>query len=247
MILANCETLDDLSQRAAELFVQTAQEAVSTDGRFTVVLCGGRTPQSLYGRLAEPPFRQRIPWTNVVVFWGDERCVPPDHPESNYRMASEILLSKVPIPASHIYRMAGERQPPEAAARQYEETLHTVFMLSPGTWPRFDLALLGLGEDGHTASLFPHTDVLNEQARLVAAPFIPQLNAYRLTLTVPVLNAAHHAVFLVSGQSKAAVLKEILQGPPQPDHLPAQRIHPNPGDLLWLIDQAAGGRAGGRR
>lgn len=234
-----CKDLEELSQRAAELFVQGAQQAVKKRRRLTVALCGGRTPSRLYAMLGEPALRQQVPWDQVAIFWGDERCVPPDHSDSNYRMAHELLLSKVPIPPSNIYRMPGERQDPNVGAEEYAQTLRNVFQRSAGDWPQFDLVLLGLGEDGHTASLFRHTDVLHECTRLVAAPFVKALNAYRLTLTIPVFNAARHVVFLVSGQSKATILKRVLQGDPQPETLPVQFIHPQSGELSWFVDHPA--------
>ncbi|MBI3292928.1 MAG: 6-phosphogluconolactonase [Elusimicrobia bacterium] len=237
--LIRCENLEELSHRAAELFVQLAQQAVTKRSRLTVALCGGRTPSRLYAMLGEPTFRQQVPWDQVAIFWGDERCVPPDHSDSNYRMAHELLLSKVPIPEPNIYRMPGEQQDPNVGTKEYAQTLRNVFGLSEGAWPQLDLVLLGLGEDGHTASLFPYTAVLQECTRLVAAPFVKTLNAYRLTLTIPVFNAARHVVFLVSGQSKAAILKEVLQGDTRPEALPAQLIRPNPGELHWLVDRPA--------
>lgn len=219
-------------------FARLANQSVSTGGRFSVALSGGSTPKGLYSLLLTPEFRDQIPWTRVHLFWGDERCVPPDHPESNYGMVHETLLSKVPIPEENVYRMKGERDP-QAAADEYELILRRSFQLSEGDLPRFDLILLGLGEDGHTASLFPHSDALRETKRLVTAVYVPELKSYRLTLTLPVLNNAADVFFLVAGKSKAGILRDVLQGKDGSENLPAQRIRPQLGRVVWLVDQAA--------
>jgi 6-phosphogluconolactonase len=231
--------LEDLSQYAALQFARWAEEFVKTRGLFTVALSGGSTPRSLYTLLASDRFRDRIPWSKVHLFWGDERCVPPDHPDSNYRMAKEALLSKVPVPSENIHRMPAEQNDPERAAIEYEQAIREFFKLARAEWPRFDLILLGLGEDGHTASLFPGTTVLHEQTRLVAAPYVEKLHAHRLTLTPPVLNHAAHVIFLVSGKAKAGILRDILEGEYQPDQRPAQLIRPEQGNLIWITDRAA--------
>lgn len=228
----------DLARRAAEHFIHLAAQAIAEKGRFAVALSGGSTPRSLYTLLANDPYREQVRWSAVHVFWGDERCVPPDHLESNYGMAREALLAKVNIPVENVHRMAAEK-PPEQAAEEYERILHTFFNLKPGELPHFDLILLGLGPDGHTASLFPGTPVLHEQGRLVAAPFVEKLNAYRLTLTLPVLNHAANVTFLVEGEAKASVVRDVIEGKRDPDRLPAQLIRPANGVLIWLIDQAA--------
>ncbi|MFQ5593649.1 MAG: 6-phosphogluconolactonase [Anaerolineae bacterium] len=230
--------LDELSQAAAELFAQRAQVAFWSQSRFTVALAGGSTPRPVYERLATPGFRVAIPWEATHFFWGDERCVPPDHPESNYRMAMEALVSKVPVPLENIHRMAGE-QPPNAAANAYAETLRNIFSLTGTETPRFDLILLGMGGDGHTASLFPRTEVLHEQTRLVAAHYVEKLATFRLTLTPPVINNASLVVFLVAGKGKAETLRQVLQGPYVPDELPAQFVRPSNGHLVWMVDEAA--------
>lgn len=234
-----CRDLADLSARAAERFLALTGKAVNATGRFAVALSGGSTPKGLYALLATSPCRERVPWHGVHFFWGDERCVLPDHRESNYRMVREVLLSKIPIPAENVHRMAGEKEP-QIAAAEYEEEIKTVFGLSSGALPRFDLILLGLGEDGHTASLFPGSDALRETERLVVACYVRQLGAYRLTLTLPVLNAAAHITFLVAGQSKAAVVKQILQGNSE---LPAAKVKAAKGRLLWLLTQEAAASA----
>jgi 6-phosphogluconolactonase len=184
----------------------------------------------LYEQLVAQP----IAWQHVHVFWGDERCVPPDHPESNYRMVRETLLANIAIPPGNVHRMAGEKEPGIAAA-EYEEELKSFFQLASGAFPRFDLILLGLGEDGHTASLFPGSDALEETKRLVAATYVAKLNAYRLTLTLPVLNHGAVVLFLVAGASKAAVVNEILRDDEPSARFPAARLDPPDGRLVWLM------------
>lgn len=247
-----CRDRDELALRAAERFVSAAGEAVRARGRFRVALAGGRTPRTLYRRLAEEPFFSSVPWQQTEVFWGDERWVPPDHPDSNYRMTYEILLSRVPIPASHVHPMPVTGEPGEAAAA-YEREIRAVFRLpvEGGAVPRFDLILLGLGQDGHTASLFPGSPVLGDTTHLVAAPFVPALGAYRLTLTPSVLCAAAHLVFLVSGADKAAALRAVLRPgprvdgrdatPPEKDdsRWPARLVRLRGGTVIWLVDRAA--------
>lgn len=234
-----CRDLDDVSFRAAELFVRLGHEAVSSSDRFTVALAGGSTPKALYALLATDPFRLQIPWPAVHLFWGDERCVSPDHPDSNYRMAREAFLAKIPIPAENVHRMPAEDEDHDRAAAEYERALRTFFGVPGGEMPRFDLVLLGMGEDGHTASLFPGTDVLRETERLVAANYVEKVGMYRLTLTTPVINHAANVVFLVSGESKASVLREVLEGEYQPQRLPSQLVRPGKGHLLFIIDHAA--------
>lgn len=232
--------LADLSARAAELVVTLAQRAAEVEGnRFTIALSGGETPKSLYTLLASAEYATRIPWGRVHVFWGDERHVPPDDPDSDYRMAHEALLSKVPIPAENVHRIHAELPDAAEAARGYADDLRGLFNLLPDELPRFDLVLLGMGNDGHTASLFPGTDALHDTEHLVAAPWVDKLNTYRLTLTPPVLNNAKVVVFLVSGAGKAATLHDVLDGPRNPNLLPAQLIAPTDGTLLWMVDQAA--------
>lgn len=232
--------LNDLSTQAAELFVTLAQRAAQEEGnRFSVALSGGETPRSLYTLLATPQYASQIPWARVHVFWGDERHVPPDDDESDYRMAYEALLCKVPIPPRNVHRVRAEAPDAGEAAREYADDLRGFFNLQPDEWPRFDLALLGMGPDAHTASLFPGTDALRETERLVAAPWVDKFNTYRITLTPPVLNNAAVIVFLVSGAGKAATLRDVLDGERQPDLLPAQLIAPADGTLLWLVDEAA--------
>jgi len=199
-----------------------------------VALSGGSTPRATYTLLASDEFAARVDWPRVHVLWGDERCVPPDHPESNYRMARETLLDKIPIPAENVYRIRGEL-PPDQAATAYQAELEAIL----GTIGRFDLILLGMGEDGHTASLFPGTAAIHEQTRWVVAHYVDKLSAWRVTLTPVVINAAARVTFLVSGAGKAERLREVLDGPHQPDVLPAQIVRPTGGRLLWLADAAA--------
>ena len=227
--------LESLSRAAAAWFVRQAKEAAAARGRFSVALSGGGTPRRTYELLAAPPYRDEVDWPRVHVFWGDERCVLPDDPRSNARMAREAWLDRVPIPRSQIYPMDCA-QAPEGAARRYETLLREFFGGGP---PRLDLVFLGLGADGHTASLFPQTPVLKERERWVAAVQLTEPEPYRVSLTAPLLNQAAAVAFLVAGPSKAGVLKEVLHGPYEPDRLPAQLIRPESGELLWLVDEAA--------
>ena len=229
-----CRDAADLSERAAEEFVRQARQAIQTAGRFTVGLSGGSTPKALYTRLALPGYAEQIRWSCVHFFWGDERCVAPDHPESNYRMVQEALLGKISIPAENVHRMAGEKEP-QIAAAEYEAELKRFFKLPASALPRFDLILLGLGEDGHTASLFPGTEALNDAQHLAAAVYVEKLKAHRLTLTLPVLNEGAEVVFLVAGASKAAVVKEVLGGQAAATNYPAAKIQPRDGKLIWMI------------
>jgi 6-phosphogluconolactonase len=229
------ETSDALFQVAAREFVSLANAAVQSRGKFSVALSGGSTPRSLYALLAAK-FRESIPWQKVYFFFGDERDVPPDHADSNYRMANEALLAKVPVPAGNVFRIRAELGA-EAAALEYEQTLRKVFDLQPGEFPRFDLVLLGLGPDGHTASLFPGSAALNETHRLVVANWVEKFKTFRITLTFPVLNAARCVMFLASGSEKAGILREVLEN--RNANLPSQRVCPEDGRLLWLVDRDA--------
>jgi len=233
--------LQELTRRAAEEFVLQAAEAVRGKGYFTVALSGGSTPKGLYSLLADgnEEFRARVAWDKIHFFWGDERHVPPDHPESNYRMAYEALLSKVPVPPDNVHRIKAENPNAADAARDYEEILREFFKLGQGQKPRFDLVLLGMGPEGHTASLFPGSGVIHEENRLVAAPWVEKFKTYRITLTPPVLNNAICVMFLAGGEEKAETLKSVLQGEYQPDRFPAQVIHPVNGRLVWLVDREA--------
>jgi 6-phosphogluconolactonase len=226
----------DLFHAAAVEFAALASEAVLSKGTFTVALSGGSTPEGLYTLLANDVVPS-IPWGRSCFFWGDERQVPPDHPDSNYRMAYEALLSKVPVRLQNVFRIHSEVRDADAVAVAYEQDLKTFFNLRPNEFPRFDLVLLGLGTDGHTASLFPETTALHEKDRLVVANWVDKFNAHRFTLTLPVLNKSACVMFLVSGQEKSEILREVLENPDA--DLPAQKVRPAEGRLLWLVDRAA--------
>lgn len=232
---------EEVSRIAADEFVRQAEQTVQAKGLFTVALSGGSTPKKLYSLLASEAdsFRARVPWDKSHFFWGDERHVPPDHPDSNYRMVFETMLSRVPVSPEQVHRIKAENPNASEAAEEYEQELRASFQLEEEQWPRFDLVLLGMGPDGHTASLFPGTDVLREAKRLVAAPWVEKFNTYRITLTPPLLNNAARIVFLVSGAEKAETLRTVLQGDYQPEHFPVQLICPTSGRPLWLVDQSA--------
>lgn len=232
---------NELAVAAAALFVQVAEEATHNRGRFTVALAGGSTPRPLYELLATPPYRDRIDWSVTHLFWGDERTVPPDHEDSNYRMVAKSLLAGIEIPWENVHRIEGER-PPQDAADVYEAMLREHFDLRVGEYPRFDFVLLGLGSDGHTASLFPDLDELHERNRLVVAPYVPIFDAHRISLTVPVINAARTVCFLVSGAMKANAVHAVLEGEHDPSRWPAQYVQPHEGQLVWLLDEAAASR-----
>jgi 6-phosphogluconolactonase len=227
-----------IARAAAEEFRHRAAEAIAEQGRFTVVLSGGNTPRLLYRELANES-EGSLSWEKIHLFWGDERTVPPDHPDSNYRLVQEELLSRITIPAANIHRMHGEDPDPVTAAADYETRLHKFFSLKPGQFPCFDLIFLGVGADGHTASLFPGSEALIDNKRLVVAPYVAQLNTRRLTLTASVINRAVCVIFLVSGAEKAKTLQRVLEGPYDPLNLPSQLIKPVDGKLSWLVDRAA--------
>jgi 6-phosphogluconolactonase len=227
------ETPEELAEAAARDFAARAREAIDERGRFAVALAGGSTPKATYEVLARD-FAGELDWSRVHVFFGDERTVSPDHEDSNYRMAYETLLSRVPVGSVH--RMRCEL-PPEEAATAYEEELREFF--GPDDVPRFDLVLCGLGEDGHTLSLFPETAALDVTDRWVVANPVLKLETMRLTLTIPVLNASRAVTFLVAGEGKADALKEILEGDADPRAYPAQLVSPESDDLTWMVDRAA--------
>jgi len=238
-ILADAAALADAG--AAEILGRLAR-AAGEDRPFRIALAGGETPRGVYERMAAAAGRG-ADWSGAHVFWGDERAVPPDHYESNYRMARESLLSRVPVPEAQVHRIRAELPDPAAAADAYEREIRDTFHLAAGEWPRFDLLLLGLGGDGHVASLFPGSSLLDERQRLVAATQETHLGTRRITLTFPVINHADAVLFLVSGDMKADILRAVLDGDDGPDRYPAQRVRPEGGSLLWLVDRAA---AGGR-
>lgn len=232
---------NSLAHAAVVRFVQLAQEAIEARDQFTVALSGGSTPKALYALLATEPWQNQISWDQVHLFWGDERHVPPNDSSSNFRMTQEQLLSKVPIPPENVYRIQAENPNANAAAAEYERDLKQFFQLGEHQFPRFDLVMLGMGANGHTASLFPGTAAVHEQTRLVVAPWVEELKTDRITLTPPVINNAAEIIFFVTGSDKAAMLKTVLEGAYQPDRFPAQVIRPTQGKLVWMIDQAAAG------
>jgi len=228
------------ARAAAQFFSDAAARAASARGVARIAISGGSTPKTMFELLADPaePFLKQAPWDRIELYWVDERCVPPDHAESNYRMTREALLSKVPLPAERVHRMEGELEPEVAAAR-YESTIRNTFRLEGAETPTFDLVLLGMGDDGHTASLFPHTDALNEMSHIVVPNHVPQKDAWRITLTWPVINQGREVAFLIEGAAKAQVLHDVFLGPYQPENHPSQLIRPASGQLTLLLDTAA--------
>lgn len=230
------KTDDELFHAAAREFVAQLNSALEKHGKFCVALAGGSTPRSLYSLLAGGSIAS-LPWARIFFFFGDERNVPPGDADSNYRMANEAMLSKVPVPAGNVFRVQTEMNNPEAAALEYENSIRKFFALQPGEFPRFDLIMLGMGPDGHTASLFPGTAALTETRRLVVANWVPKLNTYRITFTFPVLNHAACVMFLAGGPDKAAPIRQVLE-----EHradLPSAKVQPVDGRLVWMLDQAA--------
>jgi 6-phosphogluconolactonase len=225
-------TARDLAEAAATLFVTKSSEAVAARSFFTVALSGGSTPKLLYQLLSDQ-FREQVPWPSIHFFWTDERHVSPDDPESNYRMANEAMLSRVPVSKHSVHRIKSENPNGAEAAAEYEQE---ILKFVPGSPPRFDLILLGLGTDGHTASIFPDSEVLHETKQLVAAPWVEKLNAYRITMTLPLLNSGASVVFLVTGTEKADVVRSIVQ---TTKSYPAKEVRPTNGELLWLLDRDA--------
>ncbi len=229
-----------LARRAAQYFVEMAGEAVAAQNQARIAISGGSTPKAAFQVMADPnePWRARMPWDKVDLYWVDERTVPPDNKESNYHMTREALLDHVPLHPDQIHRMEGELEPEVAAAR-YESQLRNSFRLEGAESPRFDLIALGMGDDGHTASLFPHTAAIHELCRLVTANHVPQKDTWRLTLTWPVINHARSVFFLIAGADKAPVVHEVFVGPRDPERLPSQLIWPSSGILTLFLDKAA--------
>jgi 6-phosphogluconolactonase len=229
-----------LARRAAQYFVEMAGEAVEAQGRARIAISGGTTPKFAFELLADTsqPWRGRMPWEQIDLFWVDERSVPPDDPASNYRMTREALLDLVPLHPEQIHRIEGELEP-EAAAARYESELRSSFRLEGAELPRFDLIALGIGDDGHTASIFPGTAAVHEVSRLVVANHVPQKDTWRITLTWPVINRARSVFFLAAGADKAFILNEVLTGPLDPERLPSQLIQPSSGILTLMLDKAA--------
>lgn len=230
--------IEAIIEEAAERWVRIAREAVAERGAFRVALAGGGTPRPLYMLMASQPWCEQVDWARTFVFWGDERRVPPNHPDSNYRMAYEALLKHVSIPREQIFRMDGEDLA-NSASRSYDEALRRHFELGWREWPRFDLFLLGLGADAHTASIFPGTRAASDRSAMSLVYQVPQLGVERMTLTLPVINHARNILFLVSGQDKAEALYHVLHGEYRPSTYPAQAVKPVDGTLTYLVDNAA--------
>lgn len=229
-----------LSQQAAQFIVRLANESIVTRGRFSIALSGGSTPKVLYGLLGSEPYRDQIDWSKVDIFWSDERCVPPDSADSNYRMAREVLLSRVPLSPQQVHRMPADQPDRDAAAQAYTHEMRQSF--GTGDIPHFDLIQLGMGPEGHTASLFPHQSSLHEQQRLVMYVNVPKPPPPRLTFTPPILNAARHVLFLVTGAEKADAVQAVLEGDYNPEEYPAQIVRPASGEVVWMLDEAAAGK-----
>jgi len=231
-----------IAKRAAQEFVQSAATAVRTKGAFNVALAGGSTPKALYSLLVnDPTLRSHLPWDKIHLFFGDERHVAPDHPDSNFRMAAEAMISKSPLKPEQVTRIKGEYPDADQAALEYEKALREYFKLKNGEYPRFDLLLAGMGNEGHTLSLFPGTKALHADGRLVVRNWIGKLYADRITLTAPAASNSAEIIFMVTGADKAPALKAVLEGPFEPEQLPAQLLQPQNGKLLWLVETAAGG------
>ena len=234
------ETSEAVALAAAQLFADTVESAVARRGVARIAISRGSTPKVMLALLADPAqrFLEALPWSQLELYWVDERCVPPTDAESNFRMTSEQMLTKVPLPAEYVHRMEGELDPEEAADR-YETVLRNSMKLEGAELPTFDLVLLGMGDDGHTASLFPHTAALHEIGRLVVANHVPQKDTWRITLTWPVINQGREVCFLIEGAAKARVLGEVITGPYDPERLPSQLIRPASGELRLLLDTVA--------
>jgi 6-phosphogluconolactonase len=230
----------ELAAAAAGMFASVASEAVKVRGLARVAISGGSTPKAMFRLLADKgqPYFAQVPWEKLQLFWVDERCVPPTDEESNYRMTNEAMLSHVPLPAGQVYRMEGELDP-EVAASRYEAAIRTAFRLEGAETPTFDLVLLGMGDDGHTASLFPHTKALHEMARIVVANHVPQKDVWRITLTWPVIVRGREVAFLIEGEAKAQVVHDVFLGPYDPESKPSQLIRPASGKLTLLLDAAS--------
>ena len=227
-----------LAEIAVDKIIALTVDSIHRQGQFTIALAGGSTPRGIYTLLATLPNRSKIDWKRVYIFWGDERNVPPENTNSNYQMAKQTLLDHVAIPTKNIYRIKGELDA-NIAALQYEENMRSFFLVPNDDFPSFDLILLGLGDDGHTASLFPETMALNEKARWVVENFVPKLNEWRITFSIPLINSATNIIIVVSGEQKAHIINDILGENNQSSKLPIESIRPNDGKVLWLVDQAA--------
>ncbi len=229
------KTADAFNKAAAEFIIDKAHKAIAAKGRFTLSLSGGRTPANVYQLLAEPAYSDRMPWKNTFIFWGDERCVPLADDRNNAQQAKILLLDKIKIPLSNVHRIPVDLSPPEAAS-QYEKALKDFFIKEP---MRFDLMLLGLGENGHTASLFPGTEIIKEQTAGISEVYVEEEKMFRISMTAYLLNLSHNIIFLVTGKAKAEILNTVLHDAYQPDKYPAQLIKPTDGNLYWFVDKEA--------
>jgi 6-phosphogluconolactonase len=237
-VFSNCA---EIASQASHEVRRISAEAVAARGVFRIALAGGSTPKMLYALLAEhPTLRNSLPWDKMQVFFGDERHVGPGHADSNFQMATDAMLSKVPLQPQQIHRIKGEYPDAAQAAAEYEDEIRRTFALETGEFPRFDLVLLGMGSEGHTLSLFPGTKALHDTQHIVTRNWVGKLYTERITLTAPAANAAANIMFMVTGSDKACALKAVLEGPHEPEQLPAQMIQPRNGSLSWLIDAAAG-------
>jgi len=241
------ENGEAVSRAAADMLVGLALKKLESKESFAVALSGGSTPKNMFAMLAnDATLSKQMPWENVHFFWGDERHVPPDHADSNYCMTNEAMLSRVPVPPENIHRIRTEIPDAGKAAEDYEQELRGFFKLETEQLPAFDCVFLGMGPDGHTASLFPGTKALHERKRLVVSNWVDKFQSYRITLTIPVLNNADIVIFLVSGEEKAEPLRVVLEGQKQTDRFPSQLIEPTHGKLLWLVDRAAARKLRGK-
>lgn len=227
------ESVEVLSEAVARFISDKAEKAIREKGRFTLVLAGGKTPELLFTLLSQALYERVIAWDKVFVFWGDERCVALNDEQNNAHRAKKLLLDRVNIPAANIYRIPSDLEPAKAA-RLYEDSIRHFFK---GAKPSFDLILLGLGEDGHTASLFPHTDVLHDSSHLVTSLYLEEQKMYRITMTAPLINMAHNILFMVAGPAKAGIFHAVIDGPYEPEKYPAQMINPQSGGLYWYIEK----------
>lgn len=230
---------NELNIAAAGKIVHVCKESIRANGRCSIALAGGSTPKPLYKLLSVRPFVEQIDWSRLHFFWSDERFVPPDHPDSNYQMAFQTLLSKVAIPDANVHRVETEQPNVETAALQYESAIRSFFNTEDDAVPKFDLILLGLGEDGHTASLFPSSPAITESKNLVFGMYVENIQGSRVTFTAPLINGARSVLFFVSGTSKARILKVILEGPSRKELYPAQLVRPVDGTIYWFVDRNA--------
>ena len=236
-----CHSQEEIFTKSADMFTTLASEAIAARGQFTVALSGGSTPKGMYTLLASDSYKGKVDWNKVQLFWGDERSVAPDNDQSNYRMANEAMISKVSIPVENVHRMQAELADIETAAKDYENILKQVCHSGDGEQPCFDLILLGMGDDGHTASLFPGTKALREKERSVVVNWVEKFNTNRMTFTAPAINHARNIVFMAAGANKLQPLKEVLTGERNPELYPSQLVQPTNGKLIWLVDDAATG------